>query len=412
MKTPIDMLIALKKPWLDHVSELIGNSSQLPWRPSGKDLAKFWDLAADAHLRHEREAVKPLLDAWLQSYFVSEIDTGKLATDIQPILIPILSSCEHALRQAAAESFNEVEQLRLYDAIIPLFNQLYDLAATLELGMYVHELRRREEAVLDKVQRLDETRSSFINTAAHELKTPLTLIEGYTEMLVEALDSGERSADYEILMRGIRTGTTKMRAIIDELIDVSLVDNQMLSLYYQPVRVGVLLDQIAKSLEIPIAEKSLSFDIKPFSGSDQTTYADEERLIQAFTHVLRNAVQYTPEGGSIELDGRLLPGFIEITCSDTGIGIAREDQATIFDEFGRMPDSPARRDAGDRGRNTGPGLGLHLARGILEAHGGAIWVESPVRDDESCPGSTFHMMLPVRETPPESPAISQFERKD
>ncbi len=405
MKKPIDMLLAIKKPWLEHIVGQLSNLNKDKWRPANKELSKFWDLISDAYLRKEPEAVRHLLESWVQAYFVAEMDTGKLSSDIQPILIPLLSRCEHACIQVASERFSAEEKLLLHSAVIPLFNQFYDLAAALELGMYLHEIRRREETLRNEVQRLDETRSSFINTAAHELKTPLTLIEGYTEMLSEALKNVDDVPDHEVLMRGIKTGMTKMRAIINELIDISLVDNQMLSLYYQPVSLDEVLRSIVEHLGDEIKEKLLEFEIKPLADGAKTTYADEERLTQAFTHVLRNAVQYTPQGGSIEIGGRMLPGFIEVSCRDTGVGIDREDQAAIFEKFGRVPRSLARHDAGDGGESSGTGLGLHLAKGILEAHGGTIWVESPGRDDENCPGSTFHMMIPLRD---EAPALQRF----
>jgi signal transduction histidine kinase len=310
--------------------------------------------------------------------------------------------------QASADQFNRDDRLQFQEEIVPLFNRFQDLAARLELGMYLHEVRRREKAVRDDVQRLDETRSSFINTAAHELKTPLTLIEGYTEMLGETLEGAAGEPDHEILMRGIRTGTNKMRAIIDELIDISLVDNQMLSLYYQPVNIEEMLDRIAADFDEIVQEKSLEFEIETIEEAATKTYADEERLGQALAHVIRNAVQYTPEGGKVEIEGRTLPGFIEISCRDTGVGIAREDQTTIFEKFGRLPSSLARRDVGDHEQVSGTGLGLHLAKGIFEAHGGTIWVESPGRDDKTCPGSTFHMMLPLRDKVPDEAAIQRF----
>ena len=408
MKKPIDMLIAIKKPWLEHISTQLSSGVNLDWHPDKKDLSKFWDLIADAYLRKESHALSQVLEAWLQTYFALEMDTGKLRSDVRPILIQLLSRCEHAALQSAAGMFSESEQLNLHAEIFPLFGQLYELAAALEIGMYMHELRRREETVRNEVQRLDETRSSFINIAAHELKTPLTLIEGYAEMLAETLEGSDETSDHQVLMRGIRTGTLKMREIIDELIDISLVDNQMLSLYYQPVNLEDLLGRIATDLEDQIREKSLSFDIKTLGEAAHPTYADEERLMQAFTHILRNAVDYTPEGGSVEIEGRTLPGFIEISCRDSGVGIDREDQNLIFEKFGRVPSSLARRDVGDSEKASGSGLGLHLARGILEAHGGTIWVESPGRDEDTCPGSTFHMMIPIRTSAPEESAIQRF----
>jgi signal transduction histidine kinase len=408
MKKTIDMLIAIKKPWLDQMISLVSESGGHTWRPDPNELSKFWDLTADAYLRKEPGAVKPVLESWLQTYFASEMDTGKLSSDIHPILIRLLSLCEHACLHAAMDIFSDEERLRLQAEVISLFSQFYELAAALELGMYMHELRRREEAVRHEVQQLDQTRSSFINIAAHELKTPLTLIEGYTEMLAESFDEADQNPDHDVLMRGIRTGTIKMRKIIDELIDISLVDNQMLSLYYQPVKIGDLLGKIAADLQEQIQEKSLNFEIKSLGDAAKPTYADEERLLQAFSHVLRNAVQYTPTGGTIEIEGRVLPGFIEISCRDTGVGIAREDQAIIFDKFGRVPDSLARREVGSIEEASGSGLGLHLAKGILEAHGGTIWVESPGKDEATCPGSIFHMMIPLRDQAPDDIKMQRF----
>ncbi|MCK5319452.1 MAG: HAMP domain-containing histidine kinase, partial [Anaerolineales bacterium] len=104
------------------------------------------------------------------------------------------------------------------------------------------------------------------------------------------------------------------------------------------------------------------------------------------------------EGGSIVVEGRMLPGFIELTIADTGVGIDPSAQAMIFEKFGsgRRP-AHVRND----GVVPGPGLGLHLAKGIIEAHGGALWVESQGYDEELCPGSTFHLMFPFRESPPD-----------
>jgi signal transduction histidine kinase len=408
MKKPIDMLIALKKAWLESMLNMLGPLDQESWQPSQKELSKFWDLVSDAYLRQEPGALKPHFESWLQSYFISEMDTGKLASDVHPVLVPLLAKCEQACIASSANLFNEEERARLIEQIVPLFNRFYEIAARLELEMYLHEVRRREQTVRNEVHRLDETRSRFINIAAHELKTPLTLIEGYTEMLGEMLDEDSSEPDHEMLMRGIKTGTSKMRAIIDELIDISLVDNQMLSLYYQPVYIGELLEKIRSDLQEMILDKALQFEITIQDEPVNSTYADEERLTQAFTHVIRNAVQYTPAEGLIKIESRALPGFLEITCADTGIGIAREDQAIVFEKFGHVPNSLARRDVGDRDHVSGTGLGLHLAKGIFEAHGGTIWVESPGRDEEACPGSTFHIMIPMRDSAPEVSSMQSF----
>ena len=96
------------------------------------------------------------------------------------------------------------------------------------------------------------------------------------------------------------------------------------------------------------------------------------------------------------VSGRKLPGFIEVTVSDTGIGISLENQAVIFDKFSQLGSVGLHSSGKTKFKGGGPGLGLPIARGILEAHGGSIWVESAGYDEEKCPGSTFHILVPAR----------------
>jgi len=112
--------------------------------------------------------------------------------------------------------------------------------------------------------------------------------------------------------------------------------------------------------------------------------------------VLTNAIKYTPDGGKIAISGRLLPGFIEVTFKDTGIGISVEDQRTIFEKFNQLGEVALHSSGKTKFMGGGPGLGLPITRGIIEAHGGTIWVESEGCDEETCPGSSFHILLPDR----------------
>jgi signal transduction histidine kinase len=138
------------------------------------------------------------------------------------------------------------------------------------------------------------------------------------------------------------------------------------------------------------------------------TFGDPERLYQALRNVVSNAVKFTPDGGRISINGRMLPGFIEITVSDSGIGIDPEDQMRIFEKFGRLGDTSLHSSGRTKFKGGGPGLGLPIAKGIIEAHGGAIWVESEGYDEERCPGSTFHILLPIRKEPPDEKMAKIF----
>ena len=160
------------------------------------------------------------------------------------------------------------------------------------------------------------------------------------------------------------------------MIDVSLIDNNMLSLNSQPLWLSHLLEMLQKNLGEIMRERRLKLEIKKFPGSQEWLYADPERLYQAFQNVLTNAIKYTPDGGSIIVDGRSLPGFVEVTISDSGIGISPEDQATIFEKFGQLGRADLHSSSKVKFKGGGPGLGLSITRGIIEAHGGTIWVES------------------------------------
>ncbi|MCJ7566985.1 MAG: HAMP domain-containing histidine kinase, partial [Anaerolineales bacterium] len=197
---------------------------------------------------------------------------------------------------------------------------------------------------------------------------------------------------------GVESGIQKLRYIIDELVDISMIDTQMLLLHYQPVKIIDLLEKARAEIEGKAAERSQKLEINIFPEAEKTVFVDPERLLQTIINVLENSVKFTPEGGSIVVDGRMLPGFIELTIADTGVGIAPSDQVMIFEKFGSIRRSEQ---VGNASVVSGPGLGLHLTKGILEAHGGTIWVESQGYDEELCPGSIFHLMFPNRESPPD-----------
>jgi signal transduction histidine kinase len=121
------------------------------------------------------------------------------------------------------------------------------------------------------------------------------------------------------------------------------------------------------------------------------------------SHLIQNAIKYTPDEGQIRITGRLLgegmlpqDQTIEIIVADTGIGIAPHDLERVFEKFYRAGDVMLHSTGKTKFRGAGPGLGLTIARGIVEAHGGRIWAESPGYDEETCPGSQFHVVLPVQ----------------
>jgi signal transduction histidine kinase len=284
----------------------------------------------------------------------------------------------------------------------PIFSYCIERSYSSELRVRTAYLNNQLEQTKTNLEKLDKRKSDFIAVAAHELKTPLTLIEGYSAMLRDSLGDCENAAQYKLLIDGIVNGSHRLKDIVDDMIDVSLIDNNLLLLNFQPIWMNRLLSVLKNEMQQYLKERRQTIIIHTFPGSNELTYGDPERLLQVLRNVLTNAIKFTPDGGKITVDGRKLPGFIEVLIHDTGIGIAPEDLSIVFEKFTRIGNAALHSSGKTKFKGGGPGLGLHIARGIIEAHGGAIWVESPGYDETAYPGSTFHIMIPIYIEPPDS----------
>ncbi|MBI4927838.1 MAG: HAMP domain-containing histidine kinase [Anaerolineae bacterium] len=358
-------------------------------------LDHFFDMLEQALDTGDSGWLDPLLENWATSLTETDLE-GKHSN-----LLALLREIETISTQTAREMLTSEQALELVCSLIPHFSYCYEKAAFAEMNVRVSHVTTQLEETRQSLERLDRSKSDFIAVAAHELKTPLTLVEGYAAMLKDVSSSRSLTPYESSLLDGISTGTRRLKGIIDDMIDVSLLDNNLLSLNFQPVWINRLLNVIQHEVQPHIQDRKQNLVINRFPGDDLLTFGDPERLLQVIRNVITNAVKYTPDGGTITIDGRQLPGFTEIIVSDTGIGIAAEDQVLIFDKFARLGNSDLHSSSKTKFKGGGPGLGLHIARGIVESHGGAIWVESPGFDEKDCPGSTFHILIPARSEPPD-----------
>ena len=362
---------------------------------------RFFELFDQAIVTGDPAWLDPVLYDWAHSGTLTDIAEGqKNATHLLNLLFSLTT-------EVARESLNKGEALELIAAVQPLFTHALDKTARMEMETRVAFYANEVADVQQKLERLDRSKSNFISVAAHELKTPLTLIEGYTAMLSEIVTRLEEERSADSLLQGVHTGIQRLRQIVDDMIDVSLIDNNMLSLNLQPIWMNHILSLLKKNHDTFVNERKQTLTIQKFDGGQEILYADPERLYQAFQNVLTNAIKYTPDGGVIVMDGRLLPGFVEVTIVDNGIGISQEDQAQIFEKFGKLGRANLHSTSKIKFKGGGPGLGLSIAKGIIEAHGGTIWVESEGYDEVKCPGSAFHVLLPIR-TEAADPRISKL----
>jgi signal transduction histidine kinase len=248
------------------------------------------------------------------------------------------------------------------------------------------------------LERLDQTKSDFISIASHELRTPLTTIIGYTEMLIE--DHTLPPAVNEML-KSISKGTRRLHEIMDSMFDIAQIDTRTLQLNLTPVDTAGLIKEVSDDLEKSFIERKqiLTINIPPLPLAK----ADPNLLKKLFQHLLTNAIKFTPNDGKVTVAARVLPthsaelphGGVEIVVSDTGVGVDPASQDIIFSKFYQPGDLSKHSTSKTRFKGSGAGLGLALSKGIVEAHGGRIWVESKGYDEVNFPGSNFHVILPL-----------------
>ncbi|MBN2388500.1 MAG: GAF domain-containing protein [Anaerolineales bacterium] len=251
------------------------------------------------------------------------------------------------------------------------------------------------------LERLDRTKSDFISIASHELRTPLTVLRGYTEMLLD--DPIIRANQYHYkTIEGIHKGTLRLHEIMDSMFDIAAIDTRSLDLSLQMVDVPELIRGVCSGLAGSARERAQSLNLN--LPALPAIKADPKTLQKVFHHLVTNAIKFTPNGGRIMVAGRALAGNqrdlpeggIEIVVVDTGVGVDPNYRELIFSKFYQSEDNLGRHSTGKtKFKGSGAGLGLALARGIVEAHGGRIWVESPGYDEVNFPGSQFHVVLPL-----------------
>jgi signal transduction histidine kinase len=359
-------------------------------------LERFYDLLEQVVLTGDPAWLDSILEAWAGSLTQTDLESSQ--SSMTAVLKEIMLQTNAAIR----EGLESEPALEIISALVPAFAHAFEKASFFEMEARVSYVSRDLQQAQETLERLDKSKSDFIAVAAHELKTPLTLIEGYAAMLREAHDAKSISPLELELLGGIHSGTRRLKTIIDDMIDVSLIDNNLLQLNFQPVWLNRILNLLYIELEPAARERNQTLRINDFPGAGELTFGDPERLMQVFRNVLTNAIKYTPDGGCITVNGRKLSGFFEVIVNDTGIGINPEDTNMIFEKFTRLGSISLHSSGKTKFKGGGPGLGLHIAKGIVESHGGAIWVESPGYDEEQMPGSTFHILLPQRTEPPDS----------
>jgi PAS domain S-box-containing protein len=231
------------------------------------------------------------------------------------------------------------------------------------------------------LQELDRKKDEFLSVASHELRTPLTTIKGYTQLLAQTVNDLE-PAERATYINAVLGEIERMMGLISELLDVSRIETNRLQIHPQPIRWLQFIEGRISAFRVQHPTRRMRFDV---SARETTVVADPDRMRQVVDNLLSNALKYSAEGSDIDVRVVREDGEVATSVTDHGIGIPRDEIPQLFERFHRARNVSSR-------YYGGLGLGLYIARAIVEAHGGDISVES-----EEGVGSTFTMRLPSSE---------------
>jgi signal transduction histidine kinase len=258
----------------------------------------------------------------------------------------------------------------------------------------VRELEQRNA----ELRRLDRMKDSFIQVTAHELRTPLTLIYGYSRLVednpqLKALM--QQDGTTRLLIEGMGHAIDRMQSIVNEILTVSRIITNRIDLSIGPTNFASVVQRVLRSFDeaLKLRQITIEFDQAEWP---QRMLADWELMELVMRNLVSNAIKYTPDGGKIALKARIENDEkLRFSIKDSGIGIRKDDLLTIFERFATSSDPQFHSTSKTAFRGGGIGLGLAVSKGVIEAHGGRIWAESPGYDPDQCPGSEFIIVMPI-----------------
>lgn len=301
-----------------------------------------------------------------------------------------------------AQTFAEQAALALKNAV--LFKEVNTF--TQQLEMTIEERTQHLQVAYQKLESVDRTKNEFMQTIIRELDQPIKQISGHGNYLL-SLPLTENEHTTPALVN-IAEGIKRLRNVLERLHEVALIDSNDFHIKQTRVDISEILHRLGETFAYLMRDRRITchfvqiHNLPPVLG-------DEHQLYKVFYHLIENAIRYTPNKGRITvkaahhviIDHGIKRGELQISVKDTGVGIDRSVQTQIFDKFYKNKPSIV---AGKQDTGGVAGLGLAIARKVVDAHGGKIWVESAGHDEKKLPGSTFYVVLPTMQTA-ESPSI-------
>jgi|ERR1035437_5938133 signal transduction histidine kinase len=260
-----------------------------------------------------------------------------------------------------------------------MYKQNLELA---RLYKQVDQLNKELGEANDRLRELDELKSQFLSFASHQLRSPLTAINGYTSMLLEG-DFGEMSGQVKNSVKTIDISSQSLIKIVNEFLDVSRIEQGRMKYEISDFDIKALTEEVVAELRPNVENKGLTFDFSA-EPANYIVNTDQGKIKQVIGNIIDNSIKYTPNGGiKVHVENKDSKALISVT--DTGIGIDAADIPKLFSMFTRATDA-------HKTNVNGTGLGLYVAKQMVEAQKGRVWVESPGKGM----GSTFFIELPLK----------------
>ena len=268
-----------------------------------------------------------------------------------------------------------------------------------DLEQIVKQRTKELDEANERLAKLDAAKTDFISVISHELRTPLTIVKGYTQILNRRpLLAADKEA--KALFRGVLAGVERLQGVVACILDLTRIESGALCLQKTPASFAEIIECTAVEFGNVLEERRLTLTMERLQDLPIVS-VDPDLICKAFHQLIMNAIKYTPDGGAIRLTGEVVdngaPPAIKIEIRDTGIGIAKQNQQAIFDKFFQTGPVMLHSSGSTKFKAGGPGLGLAIAKGIVAAHDGDLWVESDGYDEETSPGSRFYVQLPMAE---------------
>ena len=329
-----------------------------------------------------------LSDQMRESGYVRNYETERIAKDGRRVIVDLTRT---AIRNAAGDIVGSsavvrdiTERVRNEQAYQQLNLELETkvIERTAQLAAATEELRRRNaelERANTDLHKLDELKSEFVSMVSHELRAPLTNINGSIELLLEG-NAGDMHPEHREMLQIIAEQSQRLTRLVQGILNVSRIEAGQLVLQPQVFNIMSLIEKVIGVWESRGLANRLE---RPRGMNLPSVWADRDRTEEVLFNLIDNAIKYSPESATIRVDAEANGQNVIVSVSDQGIGIPEEEQSQIFDKFHRV-------DRSDASETYGHGLGLYICRRLVEDQGGRIWVDSVVGK-----GSTFRFSLPL-----------------